>query len=732
MRSVEKRLVALVVLGLIPLAALPAAFVRPARATGPAAPAPQMVTATTSIYLPLIAKPSRADLSISKTDGLTNTLTGSVLTYTIVVANHGPDDMAGAVVTDVFPSTITGVNWACGADSGAACGSLSGSGDISVTVDLPISGTATFTASGTFGGAAVNTAYVTAPPGAVETNPGNNSAADATRPQTDLSLTLTDGQDVVEAGSHITYTLIITNYGPENVMGAVVTDVFPSNLSDVTWTCSGAGGANCGVSSGSGNINVTLPTMIAGSTVTFKASGTLNGDTTNTAYVTLPAGIDDRDLSNNSATDITLLPRADLSISKTDGLTNALTGSVITYTIVAANHGPDDVTGAVVTDEFPSTITGVNWTCTAASGAVCGSPSGSGNINATITLSANSSVTFTAAGTFNDTTVNMAQVAAPPGVIDSDLNNNSASDATTVPPISPPPPSAGWLAYVNYYRAVAHLPPVTENPAWSDGAYMHACYMVKNDYFGHDEPGGSSAPCFSPEGVQAAGNSNLMLTTDINYTDFQAIDLWMRGPFHGIGLLDPQLLQVGFGSFREAATGPGPVDWQMGAVLDILRGLTTSVPANVSFPVMWPGAEATSYIRAYTGFEFPNPLTSRGCEAYQSQPSTGMPIYLQVGAGNLTPVVTYTLITNRSGSPLEHCWFDESTYTHPDSSQQSVARSVLGARDAIILIPRYPLDLGERYTVTVTVSGQTYTWSFDVSNSAMFLPREPEALVVVR
>jgi len=173
-------------------------------------------------------------------------------------------------------------------------------------------------------------------------------------------------------------------------------------------------------------------------------------------------------------------------------------------------------------------------------------------------------------------------------------------------------------------------------------------------------------------------------------------------------------------------------------VLDVIRGLASDIPANISFPITWPGNEATTYIRAYTGFEFPDPLTSTGCVAYQSQipPSgtsgVGMPIYLQIGNGGLTPVVTSTILTRRDGSSLEHCWFDETTYINPDPDQQSVARAILGARDAIVIIPRYPFDPGERYTVTVTANGQSYVWSFNVSNAAMLRPQEDMPRVEIR
>ena len=492
-------------------------------------------------------------------------------------------------------------------------------------------------------------------------------------------------------------------------------------LDDVRlYTCSAASTATSTAASTATSTAMSTPTPTATSTATSMPTPTATPTTTPaltqaiTYTVYLPL--------------VTKPIRADLTISKTDGQATAEVGVVITYTIVVTNNGPDLVTGAIVSDVFLANIMGVNWTCTAAGGASCGAPGGSGDIHTTVDLPVGGAATFEASGTFNGNTTNTASIAPPAGVGDSDPSNNSASDTTIVNPLTPPPPEAGWLAYVNYYRAVAGLPPVTENAAWSYGAQQHACYMVKNDYLGHDEPGGPGAPCFSQEGVLAGANSNIVVSSDVNATDFYAIDLWMRGPFHGISIIDPALLQVGFGSFREAGTGSGPVDWKMGAVLDVIRGLASDIPSNISFPIMWPGNEATTYLRAYTGFEFPEPLTS--CPGYVAP--TGMPIYLQIGNGSLTPVVTSTIVTRRDGSSLEHCWFDETTYFNPDPDQQSVARAVLGARDAIVIIPRDPLAPGERYTVTVIANGQTYLWSFNVSNAAMLRPQEDLPRVEIR
>jgi uncharacterized repeat protein (TIGR01451 family) len=52
-----------------------------------------------------------ADLGVTKTDGQTTAVPGQPVTYTIGVANAGPDDAAGATVTDTVPAALQGVTW---------------------------------------------------------------------------------------------------------------------------------------------------------------------------------------------------------------------------------------------------------------------------------------------------------------------------------------------------------------------------------------------------------------------------------------------------------------------------------------------------------------------------------------------------------------------------------------------------------------------------------------------
>ena len=57
----------------------------------------------------------------------------------------------------------------------------------------------------------------------------------------------------------------------------------------------------------------------------------------------------------------------------------------MTYTIIARNDGPFDVTGARVTDNMPSELTLVTWTCSDDAGANCPA-SGSNNIDVSVSL----------------------------------------------------------------------------------------------------------------------------------------------------------------------------------------------------------------------------------------------------------------------------------------------------------------------------------------------------------
>lgn len=317
----------------------------------------------------------------------------------------------------------------------------------------------------------------------------------------------------------------------------------------------------------------------------------------------------------------------------------------------------------------------------------------------------------TATATATSEVENTATFTASP----TEILNTPTSTATSTPTGEPTetstatPTATGtydWLGSVNGYREMADIPAVSENPTWSYGDYLHSRYMVKNDVIDHTEDAGN--PWYTDEGLAAAQNSDLIVSSSANMSDKSAIDGWMSAPFHAVGIIDPALGQVGYNSYREADGG-----YQTGAGLDVLRGLG-NVPGSVTFPVEWPGDGKTVNLTSYNGNEYPDPLTA--CPGYGVP--AGLPIILQVGDGSVTPSVTaHTLM--QGATALEHCIFDETNYTNGDSNQQTLVRNILGARDAIILIPRAQLQAGLTYAVSVTSNGNTYAWSFSVAGNAV-------------
>src|SRR5262249_53238370 len=153
-------------------------------------------------------------------------------------------------------------------------------------------------------------------------------------------------------------TIVVSNAGPSDVTGAVIADTLPAFLSSVSFTASQQGGASGFTQSGTGNINDTV-TMPVNSSITYIASGMIpasaNGTILDTATVAAPNGVNDPNPANNSATDTsTITFQADLSMSVNDNKTAYTPGQSDTYTIVVINFGPSNVTGAGVSDIFPS------------------------------------------------------------------------------------------------------------------------------------------------------------------------------------------------------------------------------------------------------------------------------------------------------------------------------------------------------------------------------------------
>ncbi len=137
-----------------------------------------------------------------------------------------------------------------------------------------------------------------------------------------------------------------------------------------------------------------------------------------------------------SASDATIVSQqVALAISKTDGQTETVAGLPLTYTIVLANAGPHAAVGVTVSDSLPAGLGGGAWTCTATGASSCPA-SGSGDLNAAVTVAAGDALTFTVMATptagVTQTLTNTASFELPPYMTNTAPGPASAADTTEV------------------------------------------------------------------------------------------------------------------------------------------------------------------------------------------------------------------------------------------------------------------------------------------------------------
>ena len=428
-----------------------------------------------------------ADLQIVKTDGVTSYVPGQQLVYTITVTNAGPSFVTGAVVADVFDSSIiTSATWIATITQGQADlrGQVRGTGSLNQTIDLGPGGTVVYTVTAITSSAAtgllVNTATVAVPDGTTDPNPANNTSTDVDTILFPASLTVVKSVSdlsagLLVAGDTLRYTIVVSNVATtlpaESAANVILNDLIPANTTYKPGTLRITVGANAGAKTdavdadqaefivgGNGAVRFQLGTGAGAGTGT-PVGGTLsaNQSTTVTFDVTLNAGTPSGITITNTATatatgatsGVALLSSgsvgigtalsADLAIAKAAPATYT-PGSPIAYTFVVSNAGPSTATNAWVQDVLPAGLSGATWTAVFAGGATGPAVSGSGNVNTFVTFPVGSTATFTltatAAATLEGVLTNTATVTATDGRPDPNPANNTSTQSSTAAPVA--------------------------------------------------------------------------------------------------------------------------------------------------------------------------------------------------------------------------------------------------------------------------------------------------------
>ena len=229
-------------------------------------------------------------------------------------------------------------------------------------------------------------------------------------PQADLSLTKTVDNSNPNVGENVTYTLTVTNNGPDDTNDIQVRDILPAELDFVSATESQGSFA-----SGSGIWTVGTLANGASATLDIVVSPNTAGVITNEAEIINADRIDpDSEFRSGLATDDLADGIADddeasvdinagvvdVSVTKTSS-NDFIPGGTDTYTIIVSNAGPSDAIGLLVSDNLPSGVTlSGSWSCTpSAAGSSCNSASGGTaggtSVSVTVNVAAGEQVTIT-------------------------------------------------------------------------------------------------------------------------------------------------------------------------------------------------------------------------------------------------------------------------------------------------------------------------------------------------
>lgn len=308
------------------------------------------------------------DLSLTKTVDNTTPDVGEEFTFTLTVANAGPNDASGVRVRDLIPPSLQFVS------ASTASGSYSSATGIWDVGTILTGGNATLsiTVAPTLAMIVTNVAEVIAADQPdVDSTPDNNIPSEDDQDevtvgavQIDVSLVKSVDDARPNVGDTIEFVIMVENAGPNEASGVVVQDSLPVGLRFVSAT------ATSGTySAASGQWTVGTIAAASGHSLTILARVDQSEAMTNVAEVIAasPGDLDSTpgngDPSEDDQDSIVITPQvADLSLTKSVSNEEANVGENVTFQVSLQNDGPDPATGVIVRDELPTGITFVSAT----------------------------------------------------------------------------------------------------------------------------------------------------------------------------------------------------------------------------------------------------------------------------------------------------------------------------------------------------------------------------------
>jgi large repetitive protein len=294
--------------------------------------------------------PQLADLALSASVDAATPNVGDTVTYTITLANNGPDDATGVSIGAELPAGLTFVSATPGAGTYDA---LSGTWTVgTVGTEAPI----TLEIVAQVASAAPSTLNVSvAHADQDDTTPGNNTASVTVTPQqADLSLAASVSDASPTLGEAITFTITLSNAGPDNATGAQIAIPLPTGLSFVS---SDAGAGSYDPTTGLWTVGTVAP----GEPIVLTLTATAVGGLSSTVNTSISHSDQYDPMSAGNSVSLNITPQqADLALTATVDDATPNVGDDVTLTLTLSDGGPDDASGVRVDAALPDGLTFVS------------------------------------------------------------------------------------------------------------------------------------------------------------------------------------------------------------------------------------------------------------------------------------------------------------------------------------------------------------------------------------
>jgi uncharacterized repeat protein (TIGR01451 family) len=315
----------------------------------------------------VITSASVADLIVTLTDSPDPAVTGSVLTYTAVVLNQGPNAATNVQFTQGISSTVSissvsstqgTLSIIAGGVSGSL-GTIASGASVTIIVRVVPAQTGPITTN------------VQAISNQIDPNPADNNRTETTivvNP-TNLVLTVVPEANPVTLGQNLVFQILVSNNGNFAATNVRLTSTVPNNANLVGVFTSQ------GTATVVGNqITANLQSIAIGSAVAVRvilspsAAGIYQQ-----AFTVVSNEVDTVPGDNTANSSVTVLPNADLGVTLQASTASVVVGQLIDFVANVTNNGPSPATNVRLVGSLPAGLSALSATVTNALGQTIGS-----------------------------------------------------------------------------------------------------------------------------------------------------------------------------------------------------------------------------------------------------------------------------------------------------------------------------------------------------------------------